>query len=424
MHRQSVLFLQGPLGPFFRELAREFSAHGYITHKINFNGGDRFYSGADHCCDFVGSARHWPDFLQKYLIQHQIQSVFLMGDCRLYHWLAKPVCQRLGVQFMVFEEGYLRPDTITLEQDGVNAFSSLDCSLMALALTSRRWPKAEVHMPPSMPIRIVYASTYYWAGWFQRRRFRQYQHHRDFSPVAEGAKWLRGFARKRINKKRDLRLEQRLTGELSGRFFLVPLQVHNDSQLLYHSDYASVTAFIEDVVVSFADCAKPTDYLLFKHHPMDRGHTDYQQVIMQLAEGYGVGGRILYCHDIPLPALYRHALGVVTVNSTVGLSALLHRLPVKVMGRAFYDIRNLTSQCSLDQFWTAPEPVHSALFNRLHALIFHESQINGSFFSELPLTCRNTRLFYERKFAPGSFVYTSAVAELLHTITRIDRLDV
>ena len=99
--------------------------------------------------------------------------------------------------------------------------------------------------------------------------------------------------------------------------------------------------------------------------------------------------------------LYHHTLGVVTVNSTVGISALLHELPVKVTGRAFYDIRHLTSQCSLDQFWQAPEPVHSELFNRLHSLIFLESQINGSFFTELPLTCRNTRLFYEKKFAPA-----------------------
>nr|WP_286196549.1 acyloxyacyl hydrolase [Thalassotalea sp. G20_0] len=149
---------------------------------------------------------------------------------------------------------------------------------------------------------------------------------------------------------------------------------------------------------------------------MDRGYTDYQQLIQQLALRYGAVGRIIYCHDVPLPLLYHHALGVVTVNSTVGISALLHDLPVKVTGRAFYDIRHLTSQCSLDQFWKAPEPVHSELFNRLHSLIFRESQINGSFFNELPLTCQNTRLFYEQKFASVSAAEIVNVAELVQVV--------
>ncbi len=416
MQSKPILFLQGPLGPFFRELAREFSAHGYVTHKINFNGGDRLYSGADCCFDYTGSAIQWPEFLESYLSEHRIQAVFLMGDCRLYHRLAKPICERLGVQFMVFEEGYLRPDTITLERGGVNDLSSLDFSLIGLASASSQRLSAEVPMPSSMGERVRYAALYYWAAWFQRRRFAGYQHHRTFSPVVEGAKWIRGFGRKYLNKWRDWHIGQRLTGELSGHFFLVALQVHDDSQMLYHSDYPSVEAFIEEVVASFADCAEHRDFLVLKHHPMDRGYTDYRQMIEQLALQYGVVGRIIYCHDIPLPALYHHTRGVVTVNSTVGLSALLHKLPVKVAGRAFYDIRHLTSQCSLDQFWKAPEPVHSELFNRLHSMIFRESQINCSFFNELQLSCRNARLFYEQKFAPISVGDIVNVAEPVQVV--------
>lgn len=271
-------------------------------------------------------------------------------------------------------------------------------------------------MPPSMGERMRYAALYYWAARFQRKQFPDYQHHRAFSPVVEGAKWIRGFGRKYLNKWRDQRIEQTLTGELSGRFFLVALQVHDDSQMLYHSDYPSVASFIDEVIASFADNADHRDFLVLKHHPMDRGYTDYRQLIDQLALRYGTVGRIIYCHDISLPVLYHHTRGVVTVNSTVGISALLHKLPVKVTGRAFYDIRHLTSQCSLDQFWLAPEPVHTELFNRLHSQIFRESQINGSFFNELPLTCRNARLFYEQKFAPVTVVDIVNVAEPVRVV--------
>ncbi|MFK0574083.1 capsule biosynthesis protein [Endozoicomonas sp.] len=416
MLSKSVLFLQGPLGPFFRELAREFSAHDYRTHKINFNGGDRFYSGADHCVDYVGSVTDWPGFLERYLTGHGIQSVFLMGDCRLYHRMAKPVCDRLGVDFMVFEEGYLRPDTITLEKGGVNALTALDFSRAALAAASSQRQQADVAMPASMKQRIVYAALYYWAAFFQRNRFDQYQHHRAFHPIIEGAKWWRGLGRKYRCKGRDGQIQNRLTGELSGRFFLVALQVHDDSQMRYHSDYESVEAFIEEVVASFAAYARDDETLVFKHHPMDRGYTDYQQTIEALAEHHGVAKRVLYCHDISLPELYHHTKGVVTVNSTVGISALLHLLPVKVTGQAFYDIAGLTSQCSLNQFWLTPEPVHAGLFDRFYSIIFRESQINGSFFRELPLSCENARLFYEQRFRGRRIAEIVNVAEPVQTV--------
>ena len=396
--KPSIAFLQGPLGPFFRVLAGEFSRHGYVTHKINFNGGDQWFSGADHCFDYVGTEQQWPPFLESYLKKYQIQAVFLLGDCRLYHRLARPVCENLGVQFMVFEEGYLRPDTITLEQGGVNALTAMDLSPAALAAAPRQQRKADVVMSPTRKQRALYASVYYWAAFFRQKTFAAYEHHRAFSPVVEGAKWVRGAWRKYRCKYQDKAIRQRLTGALSGQFFLVALQVHDDSQMRFHSDYDSVEAFIGDVIASFAAGASAADYLVFKHHPMDRGYTHYQSFIHQQARHCGIENRVIYCHDVPLPALYHHTKGVVTVNSTVGISALLHQVPTKVTGQAFYNLRGLTSQCSLDQFWTAPEPVHRGLFNRLHGVIFTQTQINGSFFNALPLTCRNTRLFYEQTF--------------------------
>ena len=42
-----VLLLQGPIGPFFRRLARFLEQHGTDVFKINFNAGDAlFYTAA------------------------------------------------------------------------------------------------------------------------------------------------------------------------------------------------------------------------------------------------------------------------------------------------------------------------------------------------------------------------------------------
>ena len=391
----SVLFLQGPLGPFFRRLAQHFSAAGCDTHKINFNGGDRFYSGADHVLDYSGTPEGWPSFLQHYLLENDIKAVFLLGDCRFYHRAAKPICDQLGVAFMVFEEGYLRPDTITLESGGVNALSALDVSVERIQATEKCSVKAPVGMGATMSRRVLYAALYYWAAFFTRWRFPHYQHHRAFHPVREGACWIRGYIRKQLVKPSDRKIHKLLTGQFSQRFVLVPLQVHDDSQKIYHSDYGSVEAFITEMMLSFRYHGGAGQVLCFKHHPMDRGYTHYGKAIKKLTRQLGLEGRVFYCHDNSLPELYHHAFGVITVNSTVGLSALLHGLPVKAMGKAMYDLPGLTHQGSLDAFWQNPQPVDRDLFNRFHSLLFQKTQVNGSFFKYADISCPNALAFYE-----------------------------
>ena len=409
MQKSSVLFLQGPLGPFFRELAGAFSQAGYCTHKINFNGGDRFYAGADCVTDYQGKPDDWPTFLQEYLSEHSIGAVFLLGDCRYYHRTAKPVCDRLGVAFMVFEEGYLRPNTITLEPHGVNALSRLDLSLQRLQQTTVKPVKTPVTIGNTMLRRGMYASLYYWAALFSRNQFPHSVHHRASNPVKEGYCWLRGFARKWLVKPADYLIKRRLTKTCSQRFFLVPLQVHDDSQKIYHSNFSSVESFIAEIIDSFRRYAAPDQVLCFKHHPMDRGYTHYGRFIREKVKRLGLPGRVVYCHDVSLPELYRHTAGVVTVNSTVGVSALLHGLPVKVMGRAMYDIQGLTHQGSLASFWKAPQPVDRSLFAKFHSLLFEQTQVNASFFRHFDISCSNALMFFEkiiRQSVASSAVYS------------------
>ena len=409
----NVLFLQGPLGSFFKNLATNFSKAGYNTHKINFNGGDRFYGHADTVTDFTGTPEEWPDFLAGYLSDNDISSVFLLGDCRLYHRLAKPVCRSMNVHFMVFEEGYLRPDTITLEAGGVNALSELDLSQEVIRNTSIPVKASAVSMGGSMKRRTVAAAFYYWSSWFQKKRFPHYQHHRAFNPVREGYCWLRGFARKRFYRSNDQLVRKQLLSKFSGQFVLVPLQVHDDSQKIYHSDYSSVEAFIEEVMTSFKEHASENRALCFKHHPMDIGYTQYSQHICELADRMGISDRVFYCHEAALPELYRHASSVITVNSTVGLSAILHKLPTLATGQALYDMQGLTHQGTMSAFWESPEPVDYDLFQHFHSYIYEKTQLNGSFFNKPEISCENARLFFEQIIgsdAQGSFTSACSVS--------------
>jgi capsular polysaccharide export protein len=165
----------------------------------------------------------------------------------------------------------------------------------------------------------------------------------------------------------------------AGKYFAVALQVYNDSQVTSHSPYHDVRDFIAEVVTSFATHAQADHHLVFKHHPMDRGQRDYRRLLDSLSQEHGVQGRVHYVHDVHLPTLLRNARGVVTINSTVGLSAIYHDKPLMLMGRALYDLPGLTFQGELAQFWTARMRVDDDLWRRFRAYLITQTQLNGAF---------------------------------------------
>src|SRR5262249_55754922 len=119
--------------------------------------------------------------------------------------------------------------------------------------------------------------------------------------------------------------------------------------------------------------------LVVKHHPHDVPFRDYRRLLRRLAEQHGLGDRLIYIHDTHLPTLLKHARGVVTMNSTVGPSALFHKAPVKVLGRASYDIAGLTYQGALERFSPARGVADPALLVAFPNGPRVATQVNGSF---------------------------------------------
>jgi capsule polysaccharide modification protein KpsS len=150
---------------------------------------------------------------------------------------------------------------------------------------------------------------------------------------------------------RDSEMNPIFSGELSGKYYAVPLQVHRDTQVTKCSGFSSIEEFIEHVVGSFARHAPADTKLVFKDHPIDRGYKDYSDLIANLDHGLG-GGRIFYVDRVHLPTLLSHSRGVVNINSSVGLSGLIHHVPVITLGSAAYNLPELTYQGELSSFWT------------------------------------------------------------------------
>ncbi|MFM2092230.1 MAG: Capsule polysaccharide export protein kpsS [Planctomycetota bacterium] len=369
------LLLQGPVGPLFKGLARALAARGDRVRHIVFNGGDVRFASRRHAIPYRSTPEQWPDFLRRALRAWEIDRVFLFGDCRPLHRTAIAICREAGIPVYVFEEGYLRPAWMTLELGGVNGHSRLPRDPAAYAgIAPRRTPDPRA-CRFTMLRRIATCWIYWMALHAGDGRFPGYRHHRGTSPAYETVCWLRSGLRKWTCRWRERGWRRRVA---ERPFFLVPLQVEGDSQVRFHSRFASVADFIREVVASFAAHAPAAALLVVKHHPMDRGYHDYRGLLAELAAAHGLGDRILYLHDQPLPHLLNGARGVVLINSTVGISALLHRRPVIALGDAVFALPGLVHDGGLDGFWAAPRTPDHDLFLRFRQHLLDTTQFAGT----------------------------------------------
>jgi capsular polysaccharide export protein len=375
-----VLLLQGPMGPFFNRLATELMDEGHRVFKINFNAGDAADYPHPDAYAYTGSPNNWAEYLAEFLVTRRIDRIFLFGDCRTHHSIACDVAEVLGVAIFVFEEGYVRPHYITMERGGVNGRSAVPRTSEAFRGCRGLPLDAPAPVPPAFGAISWYSTRYAINSWLRRREFPRYRHHRALNPYVEAVRWAWSGCKKLYYKLVDWPLRRRLETELRGRFFLVPLQVHCDAQIVHHSSYSSIEAFISEAIVSFARHAPREAVLLFKHHPLDRAYCHYGRVIADRATAAGVKGRVFYIHEAHLPTLFRDTRGTLTINSTVGLSSLHHKRPVKVMGDAVYDIPGLTCQGSLAEFWNAPGQVDRELYLGFRRYLLGSVLANGNFY--------------------------------------------
>lgn len=172
---------------------------------------------------------------------------------------------------------------------------------------------------------------------------------------------------------------------MDKNFFFVPLQTHNEFQILKNSGFNSVEQFIIEVVKSFSESADKDKYIVFKHHPIDRGRKNYSTFIYEQAEMFGVADRVKVYHDVHLPSCLRNAKGTVTINSTVGLSSLYHGTLVITLGKSVYNIEGITNKNKrLEEFWNSPEQPDAELFTKFYQYLILTTQVNGSFLGMFP----------------------------------------
>lgn len=157
---------------------------------------------------------------------------------------------------------------------------------------------------------------------------------------------------------------------LPSEYIFVPFQVNTDSQIILFSPWI---VDMMDLVDKFDQASKDLDIempnIVFKPHPAC--DQNYDHVIQQ----YSLHPKLHFSIDIPTPVLIQHAKAVVTINSTVGIEALLLNKKLITLGQAFYqiddlalaanDVASLINCLKKIDDWAMNQGIRSSFFNYL-----------------------------------------------------------
>jgi capsular polysaccharide export protein len=374
------LFLQGPISPFFSEIGAKLRGLGHAVHRINLCLGDKLSWRGPGAVDFKRRPAEWPGFIAGFLDTHGITDIILLGEQRYYHREAIAAAKARGIAVVATDFGYLRPDWITFEFDGLGRDSRFPRDPAAILKLAETLPPPDlaVRHRDSFPNQAAWDVAYHLISMVPGF-FPHYASHQLFHPIRVYlGTLLRIVTRRRANRRAD-----RIMASLQGRgpLFLMAMQMETDFSIRAYSAYPDLDTAIEEVTRSFAAHAPADAQLLFKVHPLDPATKNWHRRVTRIAERAEVAARVHYLGGGNLGAITESVQGVVTINSTVGLRAIVDHLPTHALGEALYKVPGLTHEGPLDRFWTEGRPPDPVLREAFIRGIAHCLQIRGVYYN-------------------------------------------
>ena len=377
----NCLFLVGPLGTFFARLSNYLEKNYVRTYKVLFPLHEYGFHKS-RTIKYSEKIQFFKDFLSKLIIKYKIKHIFMYGNVIIPHRQALDLVKELNkkgdnIKTHIFELGYMRPNFITLERSGVNYTSRflLDKDFYSKKVPYKNYPVSKKH---KFRIRKLWKAITFINHCLKNYQIVEFEHKLQPKP---SYLWfqIKGFILKYYFIASEYSIKKKSFD--INPFFVVILQVSSDSQIKIGSKIKDNKKFIYKVIKDFARAKLKNINLVIKHHPRDRGYTNYSNEIKEFAKEFGIGKNVLYIHDYFLSKVFKNpkCKGTVLINSTVGYQSLFHSIPLKALGITPYNLDGLSHQKSLTSFFLSPKKVDQLLFNKFYKYIMENSQINGNF---------------------------------------------
>jgi len=371
-----ALLLQGPPGPFFSQLAREMRAGGAAVHKVHFHAGDRLFY-RQRAVGFAGSREEWPSFLRNLIGRESVDGIFLYDATQPLHADALELAMELGIRAWVFDEGYLRPGSITRWIREANSADRIPRDPEFFRTYRRQSePSSDVAEDGSAPLRAVYKAVNDVAGSRGPNRFNGER--TSASGWTSAYRLGREAAQGLWRKLHERTAVDDLTGKLEGRYFVFLLQ-HEEEHRQARAHYETMAQLVEEIVGTFAVHSRGNDHLVLR---CVRSHRlrDYGVLVARLVRELGLEGRVHMLHECLVGPLLANAKGTITINDSAGFRSLELGVPVIALGAAVYNLPGLTHQGALSHFLRFPGVVDREVLDGLRSWLLDNTQVVGSFY--------------------------------------------
>ncbi|GAB1379179.1 capsule biosynthesis protein [Pararhodobacter aggregans] len=378
------LFLQGPHGPFFRDLGVMLRRTGAEVRRIGFNRGDQAYWGREGYVPYTGTPEEWPAAIAEEFAGQGTTDLVLYGDTRFIHAEAVRQAHARGITVHVFEEGYLRPWWVTYERGGANGHSRLmELSIPQMRQALENCETDLIDAPAhwgDMRQHVYYGFAYHARILLANGAYKGFRPHRALNVVQEFRLHLNRLVMMPFHAiERRLATWRVRTGGFP--YHLALLQLEHDASFQQHSPFRTMTEFLEVAIKGFAEGAPRHHHLVFKAHPLEDGRTKLKADIARIAGALGVADRVHFIRGGKLAGLLNHARSAVTVNSTAAQQVLWRGMPLKVFGAAVYDKPEFVSTQPLPEFFAHPTRPDLRAYRDYRRFLLETSQLPGGFYS-------------------------------------------
>lgn len=260
--------------------------------------------------------------LYKYIKNHQIEKIVIWNGQQLMGRAANIAAQRAGTRIQYLELANL-PGKLFSDPNGVNALSSI---------------ASDIGIIDNLP-NVTDAEHEAWLNRYEllkRQPLPQAQRKLKNTILSIANLALKNILNSTctagMSKKKNLIFKspsphlQKTNSSAPEQYIFLPLQVSSDTQIKLHSEYDNIKA----IHFAHSESSKNNIGLVVKLHPAENDPAEIDRIIK--AQEF-LGFHISNANTIEL---IKNANAVITINSTVGMEALLYRKPVKTLGRCLY----------------------------------------------------------------------------------------
>jgi capsule polysaccharide modification protein KpsS len=269
--------------------------------------------------------------------------------------VARLVAERRGIKVIYLENGPFR-NTLMIDKEGVNFQSSLSGKNKDFYLNQK---KPDCESKDSKCYQPVYDCQNIAVNkgimsplkkMFYAILMRNFIY-RHFFPELTDDRLLDSLAKKIY---RFFLLPDKV--KLPDKFIFLPLQYSYDTQVLVNSPWLKdMPSFIEVCYKAVKEAAG--DYsVVVKEHPDDFGRKDYSWLKEKYPE-------IIWLKKYDIKKVLKNSSAVITINSSVGVEALVEYKPVIVLGNSFYNVEGVAHKAA--SLGSLKDAVKAALENEL-----------------------------------------------------------